>query len=131
MPSCVPLFHLFIYFPRKLFFPFFPSTNKSADGYDVMQISSQGDNMTSPQKKKKKINTENNEQETCQQKDTFLHLRCQQYIQRLHRAACVKAAILYLNAFIICFIHILNARRPHIVQPRCCRRASAGFHLAK
>lgn len=43
------LFHIFIYFPCKLFFfPLFPSTNKSADGYDVMQIKSQGDNMTSP-----------------------------------------------------------------------------------
>lgn len=127
MPSCVSLFHLFIYFPHKLFFSLFPSTNKSLDGYYVMQISSQGD-MTSSQKKK--INTENNEQATRQHKYTFLHLRCQKYIQWLHKAACAKAMILHLNAFIISCIHIVNARA-HVAQPQCYRRAYSWFHPAK
>ncbi len=127
MPSCVSLFHLFIYFPHKLFFSLSQYKQVSGRIWCYANQLSRGQHDKPPEKK---INTENNEQATRQQKDTFLHLRCQKYIWCLHKAACAKATILNLNAFIICFIHILNAR-PHVAQPRCYRRASARFNPAK
>ncbi len=128
---CIHAFLCFIYLfisLTNLFSPFFPVQTSHWTDILLCKLALKGTTGQAP--RKKKINTENNEQATRQQKYTFLHLRCQNIYSVPVQRIIDKAMILHLNAFIISRIHIVNAR-PHIAQPLCYWRASSWFHPAK